>query len=79
MQWTKYKEVDFQFVRDWITFKILHVTFISSKDQVANVFTIPLASNRFLFLHSSLTMSSMLDSWEANKAYNKEEHISAKQ
>jgi histone deacetylase 1/2 len=40
---TKHIEVDFHFVRERVAKKLLHVRFISSKDQLADIFTKPLS------------------------------------
>ncbi|KAK9051967.1 hypothetical protein SSX86_028595 [Deinandra increscens subsp. villosa] len=47
---TKHVEVDFHFVREQVAQGKLSVQFISTHDQIADVFTKPLSSNRFLFL-----------------------------
>jgi hypothetical protein len=39
---TKHIEVDFHFVRERITQKLLQIKFISSKDQLADIFMKPL-------------------------------------
>jgi hypothetical protein len=39
---TKHIEVDFHFVRERVNQKQLQIRFISSKDQVADIFTKPL-------------------------------------
>jgi histone deacetylase 1/2 len=39
---TKHIEVDFHFVRERVARKLLYVKFISSKDQIADIFTKPL-------------------------------------
>jgi hypothetical protein len=39
---TKHIEVDFQFARERVARKLLHIRFISSKDQLADIFTKPL-------------------------------------
>jgi hypothetical protein len=36
---TKHIEVDFHFVREQVAQKLLHITFISLKDQLADIFT----------------------------------------
>jgi hypothetical protein len=38
----KHIEVDFHFVRERVARKLLYVKFISSKDQIADIFTKPL-------------------------------------
>jgi hypothetical protein len=47
---TKHIEIDLHFVRDKVASGSLHVKFISSKDQVADALTKPLASSRFASL-----------------------------
>ena len=44
---TKHIEVDFHFVRERVAAKALDVRFISSKEQVADIFTKPLAETPF--------------------------------
>jgi hypothetical protein len=44
---TKYMEVDYHFVRERVANKSLLLRFLSSKDQIADIFTKPLASPRF--------------------------------
>lgn len=51
---TKHVEVDFHFVREKVAQGRLSVQFISTHDQIADVFTKPLSSERFLFLKSKL-------------------------
>lgn len=47
---TKYVELDYHFVHERVAAKSLQVSFISSKDQIANIMTKPLSSARFLQL-----------------------------
>ncbi|KAK1420567.1 hypothetical protein QVD17_22267 [Tagetes erecta] len=54
---TKHVEVDFHFVREKVSRRELSVQFISTKDQIADVFTKPLASQRFLLLRSKLQVA----------------------
>ena len=51
---TKHVEVDYHFVREQVTQGKLNVNFISIDDQIADVFTKPLSSQRFEFLRSKL-------------------------
>ena len=55
---TKHVEVDFHFVREKVAQGKLSVQFISTHDQIADVFTKPLSSERFLFLKSKLRVDS---------------------
>lgn len=51
---TKHVEIDFHFVRDKVARKDLNVQFLSTKDQLADIFTKPLASSRHKLLCSKL-------------------------
>ncbi len=53
---TKHIEIDLHFVRDKVASGCFTVKFISSKDQVADVFTKPLVSTRFSLLRDNLTV-----------------------
>lgn len=44
---TKHIKVDYHFVRERIAQKLLHIKFISSKDQLADIFTKPLSKPQF--------------------------------
>lgn len=61
---TKHIDIDYHFVHDQVTVKALHVSFISTKDQIADIFTKPLVFNCFLLLRLSLTMLPLLHSRE---------------
>jgi hypothetical protein len=55
---TKHVEIDFHFVRDRVADKSLNIRFIPSSDQLADVLTKSLVSNRFQLLSSKLNVSS---------------------
>lgn len=55
---TKHVEIDFHFIRERVANKSLQIRFITSKDQIADVFTKPLSAPRFLLLTTKLTVSS---------------------
>jgi hypothetical protein len=54
---TKHIEVDFHFVRERVLCKDLLVQFVSTIDQLANIFTKSLPTHRFLELQCNLTVS----------------------
>lgn len=53
---TKHVEIDFHFVRERAVNNLLKIHFLSTHDQIADVFTKPLAAPRFFFLTSKLTV-----------------------
>lgn len=54
---TKHVEIDYHFVRERVASNELHVRFLCSKDQLADIFTKPLPTPRFEFLRSKLSMA----------------------
>jgi len=53
---TKHVEIDFHFVRDQVAAKTLQILFIPSKEQITDVLTKPIVSNRFQWLCSKINM-----------------------
>lgn len=53
---TKHVEIDYHFVRDKVASGELAVQFISSKDQLADIFTKALPSTHFTFLWDKLNL-----------------------
>jgi hypothetical protein len=51
---TKHIEVDYHYIREKVLNKDITISFISTSDQIADVFTKGLSSARFLFLKSKL-------------------------
>ena len=51
---TKHIEIDFHFIREKVATKSLLVQYISTKDQLADIFTKGLSSPRFLLLRNKL-------------------------
>lgn len=54
---TKHVEIDYHFVRERVANKLLQIRFISSKDQITDIFTKPFGSPRFIHLTSKLIVS----------------------
>lgn len=56
---TKHIEVDVHFVREKVQAKIIDVGYVPSEDQIADIFTKPLAEKRFLLLRSRLKLKEL--------------------
>jgi len=56
---TKHVEVDYHFVRDWVTKQEIQVRFISFKDQLADVLIKPLPPVSFAYFRSKLRVESL--------------------
>ncbi|KAK8943168.1 hypothetical protein KSP39_PZI009550 [Platanthera zijinensis] len=59
---TKHIEIDFHFVRERVDAKLLQVSYISTHDQCADIFTKPLSRQRFLELRLKLNIAPPLSS-----------------
>lgn len=57
---TKHIELDYHFVRERVASKQLKIRFISSKDQLVDIFTKGLRLPRFQQLHDKLTIRSLM-------------------
>ncbi|XP_019154689.1 PREDICTED: uncharacterized protein LOC109151225 [Ipomoea nil] len=55
---TKHVEIDYHFIRDKVSTGEFLVNFVSTKDQLADIFTKPLASARFSSLRDKLNVVS---------------------
>ena len=53
---TKHIEVDYHFVRERVAQKLLRIKFISSKDQLADIFTKPLPQPQFVGCRHNLNL-----------------------
>lgn len=61
---TKHIEIDFHFIRDMVTRKIIQVQFVSTKDHLAEIFIKPLFSAIFSTIRVKLNvMSPSLGLW----------------
>jgi histone deacetylase 1/2 len=58
---TKHIEVDFYFVRERVAQKLLQIRFISSKDQLADIFTKPLPLPLFQFCRCNLNIGNLVE------------------
>lgn len=58
---TKHIEIDYHFVRERVAQKLLHIRFISSKDQLADIFTKPLPLPLFQECKRNLNMLSIVE------------------
>ncbi|KAJ3698209.1 hypothetical protein LUZ61_001914 [Rhynchospora tenuis] len=60
---TKHVEIDFHFVREKVAAKSLCVRYLCSADQLADIFTKPLSTNRFTLLRDKLNVTSVPLAW----------------
>ena len=59
----KHMEIDYHFIRDKVQSGALHVTHVSSTDQLVNALTKPLSQSRFQELRVKIGISSRAPSW----------------
>ncbi|CAN1334404.1 Retrovirus-related Pol polyprotein from transposon RE2 [Linum perenne] len=64
---SKHLEIDFHFVREKVASKHLHVAYISTKDQIADILTKPLPAPRFTTLRLKLTVQPAIRLREGDK------------
>ena len=50
----KHVEIDFHFIRDMVARKSINIHFLSSCDQIADIFTKPLSCSKFVYLRTKL-------------------------
>ncbi|KAK9077447.1 hypothetical protein SSX86_005784 [Deinandra increscens subsp. villosa] len=72
---TKHVEVDYHFVREQVARGNLRVHFISTDDQIADVFTKPLTSQRFASLRSKLKTDEDEETGQEKKNVTKEKIV----
>jgi hypothetical protein len=68
---TKHIAIDYHFVLDLVAAKELQIQFISGKDQIADILTKPLVSQKFLVLKSNLNVSMPTSSLRGRIGINK--------
>ena len=68
---TKHIEVDYDYIEEKVLGKVMKVNFISTLDQLANIFTKALSSPRFLDLANKLIGVPPLNLRGDVKAYDK--------
>ena len=76
---TKHVEVDYHFVRERVLRKDLAISFVSGKDNLADIFTKPLPGPSFLFFHAKLmSCSSPIRLRGDDKDRKPEHHLQSK-
>jgi hypothetical protein len=58
---TKHIKVDFHFVHEWVAQNLLQIRFISSKDQLADIFTKPLPLLLFTTCKRNLNLHDLVE------------------
>jgi hypothetical protein len=72
---SKHIAIDYHFVRDRVAAKQLEVHFLSSKDQIADILTSPLATKRFSVLTSNLNIRPTLSLRGRIGSHNDQRHL----
>ena len=55
---TKHVEIDYHYIRELVLANLLHVQYVCTEDQIADIHTKPLTKNRFLLLRSKLSLGT---------------------
>jgi len=76
---TKHIKIDFHFVRDKVASKTFDVRFISSKDNIADIFTKPTSSPYFSLMPTKLNVVFPMSCLRGHNEPSMEDHHSTRQ